>query len=54
MSTDQITQLARTFSTACKDAAEKIKVQTYTAPIVLSVVTVLLSSPIHGGGWSKR
>lgn len=53
MNPDQIAQLAKTFSTACKDAVEKSKVQSYTAPIVLSVVTVLLSSPDHGVSWSK-
>ena len=44
MSPDQIAQLAKTFSTACKDAVEKSKVQAYTTPIVLSVVVVLLNS----------
>jgi hypothetical protein len=52
MSPDQISQLAKTFSTACKDAAEKSKVQTYTVSIVLSTVTVLLDST-KGLAWPK-
>jgi len=51
MNTDQIAQLAKTFSTACKDAVEKSKIQPYTtAPIVLSAVTVLLNMNIGGKG----
>jgi hypothetical protein len=52
MKYDQITQLAKTFSTACKDVAEKSKAPTYTASVVLSVMVVLLGSP-KGLTWIK-
>jgi hypothetical protein len=52
MSPDQISQLAKTFSTACKDAAKKSKAQTYMVSIALSAVTVLFSLG-KGSTWLK-
>ncbi len=52
MSPDEISKLAKTFSTACKDAAQKSKVQIYTASIVLSAAAVLLE-PTKGSTWLR-
>lgn len=54
MRSNEVSKLAKTFSTACKDAVEKSKVKLYTAPIILSVLTILLSAPGgEKGGWTK-
>lgn len=54
MNKEQAAQLAKTFSTTCKDAVEKSKAQTYRAPLILgAVMTVLLLTPTHGSGWGK-
>lgn len=53
MNKNEITQLAKTFSTACKDAVEKGKVKTYTTPIVLAAMTALLGVGPKAGPWLK-
>ena len=50
MSPDEIAKLAKTFSTACKDAAKKSKTQTGAAFIALSAVTALME-PTKGLAW---
>ena len=43
MDINEINQLAKTFTTACKETVEKSKVKAYTAPIAMTVLMVLLS-----------
>jgi len=46
MNINEINQLAKTFTTTCKETVEKSKVTTYTAPIAMTVMMVLLSGEI--------
>ncbi len=40
---NEVTQLAETFSTACKKVVEEGKVETYAAPVVMVAETVLIA-----------
>lgn len=46
MDINEVNQLAKTFTTACKETVEKSKAKTYTVPIALTVMMVLLSVQI--------
>ncbi len=52
MDTNEINQLAKTFTTACKETVAKTKVKTYTAPILLVALAVLTGLP-KGTPWLR-
>ena len=55
MNANEISQLAKTFSTACKVAVEKSKVKFYSMPVLLAVIGTLLSlTDPDKSSWAKK
>lgn len=54
----QISQLAKDFSSLCKETVRKSKLPVYTSPVVLTILTVIfdigdeISKDPPPGGWS--